>query len=58
MSNMITVQQIRRIAAEAMVDHRTVTRVYSGLLTRPLVRERVVTAAKKLKMPAPPPLDD
>ena len=50
----LTTKQIRQIAAEAMADHRTVARIYEGKKSHDLVRERVVEAAKKLKLPAPP----
>ena len=50
----ISSKDVRRIAAEASVDPRTVARMYQGKKTRHLARERVVEAVKKLKLPAPP----
>lgn len=50
----VTAQQVLQIAAEAMTDHRTVSKIYEGGSSRKLVRERVAMAAKKLKLPAPP----
>jgi DNA-binding LacI/PurR family transcriptional regulator len=45
-----------KIAAEAMVDPRTVVRVYDGQPSeKKLVRERIIRAAKKLNLPLPPP---
>lgn len=43
-----------RIAAEASVDVRTVTSAYAGKELRTLTRERIVEAARKLKIELPP----
>jgi DNA-binding LacI/PurR family transcriptional regulator len=43
-----------RIAAEAGCDPRTVLSVYEGRPSRKLTRGRIVAAAAKLKLPAPP----
>lgn len=50
----LTEQQVRQVAAEAMVDPRTVSKIYAGAKSKAMVRERVVSAAKKLRVPAPP----
>lgn len=54
----LTEQATRKLAAEAMVDPRTVAKIYDGQVSKPLIRERVVEAAKRLKMPAPPAMED
>lgn len=53
----LTTKQVMQIAAEASTDPRTVTKIYEGGKSRKLVRERVVEAAKKLKMPNAPVTD-
>lgn len=47
-------EQVLKIAGTAIVDARTVKSVYEGRLSKPVVRDRIVEAAKKLKLPAPP----
>ncbi len=48
----LTRQQIFAIAGEAQVDPRTVAKIYEGKPSKmKLVRERVMAAAKRLKMP-------
>lgn len=55
MHNMkLTEQQVRQVAAEAMVDPRTVAKIYGGGRSKAMVRERVCVAAKKLKIQVPP----
>jgi hypothetical protein len=44
-----------RIAAEAIVDPRTVARTYQGVRTTPNVHVRIARAAERLKLPPPPP---
>ena len=51
----LTTQQKLQIAAEAMADPRTISRIYTGKPTLKMVRERIITAAKKLGLPLPPP---
>jgi hypothetical protein len=51
-------QQVMAIAAEACCDVRTVERIYDGKPSKKLVTERVVAAAKKLKIAAPPSQND
>lgn len=51
---MPTDKQILQIAAEALMDTRTVKKVYAGGDIRRLSHARVEEAAKKLKIPAPP----
>jgi hypothetical protein len=51
----LTRQQVLHLAAEAVVDPRTVEKIYAGGEVRgELVRARVVDAALKLKYGAPP----
>jgi hypothetical protein len=51
----LSVQQVLNLAAESMVDPRTVAKIYAGGVVRgQLVRSRVVDAALKLKYGAPP----
>jgi DNA-binding NarL/FixJ family response regulator len=49
----ITRKETMQIATEAQVDPRTVTRIYSGATSKLSVYERVVAAAKKLKITIP-----
>ena len=52
---LLTRQQVLHLAAEAVVDPRTVEKIYAGGEVRgKLVRARVVDAALKLKCGAPP----
>ena len=52
---LLTRQQVLHLAAEAVVDPRTVEKIYAGGEVRgKLVRARVVDAALKLKYGAPP----
>ena len=50
----ISKQDAMRIAIEAMVDPRTVEKIYAGEDARPRGVERVRVAAKKLRLAAPP----
>jgi hypothetical protein len=50
----LTRAQVLQLAAEAQVDPRTIINLYEGGSSKALVRERVVAAAKKLKMPTVP----
>ncbi len=50
----LTRDQVFHIVGIALVDPRTVHSIYAGKLSKPVVRERVVDAAKKLKLPLPP----
>ena len=50
----LTRHEVLKIAAEAQVDPRTVEKIYEGRASKGLVRERVIVAAKKLKLVAPP----
>lgn len=43
-------QTVRRVAAEAMVDRRTMRRFLAGEELRKLSRARIERAAKKLKV--------
>jgi hypothetical protein len=43
-------QDIRRLAAEASVDPRTVKKLLDGGEIRKLVEERIRTAAKRLRL--------
>ena len=43
-------QDVRRVAAEAMVDARTVSKFLEGGEVRPLVKERIEAAMRKLKL--------
>lgn len=51
---MLTPHDFVRIAAECVVDPRTVRRVYSGARCATTTRERVRRAAEQLKLPPPP----
>lgn len=54
----LTRKQIRQLAAEAEVDHRTVEKIYNkdghAVSCWTPVYERVAAAAKKLKLESPP----
>ena len=50
----ITSAQCYKIAAETGVDPRTIERVYDGRPARRVSRERVLRAARKLRLPLPP----
>jgi len=52
----LTRKQVRQLAAEAEVDYRTVEKIYRDVGRRGwgTVRDRVVAAAKKLKVELPP----
>ncbi len=50
----ITRKDILAIAGEAQCDPRTVASIYAGEKSKTLVRERVVEAAKRLKIAVPP----
>jgi hypothetical protein len=43
-----------RLAAEALVDERSISAVYSGRTVRSMTRERIVQAARRLSLPLPP----
>lgn len=49
----LTRQQVLKLAGEASVDPRTVSRIYDGKKSLGLVFDRVAAAAKKLKLPVP-----
>lgn len=44
-----------KLAVAAMCDERSVAAVYNGLLTRIGSYKRIADAARRLKLPAPPP---
>ncbi len=51
----LTRTEVMKLAAEAQVDPRTVTKIYNGEKSRRiLVRERVEAAARSLGLPGPP----
>ena len=49
----MTRETIRRIAAKADVDERTVTALVAGVEVRPASRRRIEKAAKALKIALP-----
>lgn len=49
----LTRQQVLTLAGEAGCDPRTVERIYDGQASKKLVTERVIAAAKKLKIALP-----
>jgi hypothetical protein len=52
----LTVAQVLKLAAEAQADPRTIRKIYSSGVTKLVVYERVIDAAKRLKLPLPPPV--
>lgn len=50
----ITTRQRYLIAAETLVDPRTIAKVYEGRRTRGTARERIVEAARALGISPPP----
>ncbi len=51
----ITRAQRFQIVAESMCDERSVAAVYNGSPVRSVTHERIAVAAKRLKLPPPPP---
>ena len=48
--NELTEQQVRKLSAESMVDVRTIKRFLQGSNVRGASRERILKAAKKLRI--------
>jgi hypothetical protein len=46
----LNTKDVRRVAAEASCDYRTVQAYVDGKAIRPLVKQRIEDAAKKLRL--------